>query len=140
MISRLIFGKRIHVAAAGIIEKNGKILLTKRARFLPEGGKWCLPGGSVKFGERVEDAIRREIKEEISLDILDAKFLFYQNEIVKELGLHSVVFVFDLSVKGSPKENFEVAEINWFSREEIGKLKLAFTHKEILNKYLEEER
>ena len=47
--------------------RDGRLLLVKRRR-APEAGCWSLPGGKVDFGERVEDAIRREIAEEIGVD------------------------------------------------------------------------
>lgn len=56
------------VAAMGIIysEESG-ILLEKRA----DTGEWCTPGGAIELGETLEEALRREIKEETNLDIVN---------------------------------------------------------------------
>ena len=56
------------VGCGAAILRDGRLLLVKRRR-APEAGCWNLPGGKVDFGERVEDAIRREIAEEVGVQI-----------------------------------------------------------------------
>lgn len=56
------------VGCGAAIVSDRRLLLVKRRR-PPEAGCWNLPGGKVDFGERVADAIRREIREEVGLDI-----------------------------------------------------------------------
>lgn len=71
----MVKGKR----AVGIIIKDDQILLMHRFR---EGGGWTqgwyfvFPGGGVEEGEMVEEAVVREIKEELSLDVKVNKLLF----------------------------------------------------------------
>ena len=51
------------------INDNNKILLVKRSSSSrTESGTWSRPGGQVEFGETVEEAVRREIKEETDVD------------------------------------------------------------------------
>ena len=57
----------IEVSAA-IIEKNGNVLAAQRG-YGDFKGKWEFPGGKIKEGEDYEDALRREIKEELNADI-----------------------------------------------------------------------
>lgn len=54
-------------AAAIIVNEGGKILLQSRA----DRNKWGLPGGCQELGERFQDTIIREIKEETNLDVLE---------------------------------------------------------------------
>jgi 8-oxo-dGTP diphosphatase len=55
---------------AGIIRKGDRILIARRAEGDgPEGGKWEFPGGKIEKGELPEDALAREIKEELDLEI-----------------------------------------------------------------------
>lgn len=54
-------------AAAIIVNKNGQILLQSRA----DNDRWGLPGGCQELGERFEDTIIREVKEETNLDITE---------------------------------------------------------------------
>ena len=60
--------RRPGVGCGAAIVRDGKLLLVQR-RGPPEAGCWNLPGGKVDFGERVEDAIVREIAEEIGVKI-----------------------------------------------------------------------
>jgi 8-oxo-dGTP diphosphatase len=56
------------VGCGAAILRDGRLLLVKRKR-APEAGCWSLPGGKVDFGERVENAVVREIDEEIGVKI-----------------------------------------------------------------------
>lgn len=135
MIRALVHLFGIQPAVATIVVNDGKVLLTKRAKFLAEGGKWCLPGGGMKKWETAEVAARRETYEEAGLKLNKLKLLFVQEEMVRRLRVHAHVFVFGAKFSGNVKTNWEVSEYAWFSKAEIDKMDLAFTHKEILNKY-----
>ena len=60
--------KIFNTVIGGIINKKGEILLLKR-RKEPYIGIWALPGGSMEFGEHLEEALEREIKEETNIDV-----------------------------------------------------------------------
>ncbi len=53
--------------AAAIIEKNGKYLIAQRAKNDPFKDKWEFPGGKVEPGETLEEALQRELFEELSI-------------------------------------------------------------------------
>lgn len=57
-----------HVVVHAIVEKNGKLLLVKRAPELSEGGKWSLPSGFLDRDETVSEAVLRELREETGLE------------------------------------------------------------------------
>jgi len=57
------------------IKKNGKYLITKRPLHKSEALKWEFPGGKIEEEEREEDAITREIREELSISIKPLKRL-----------------------------------------------------------------
>lgn len=61
--------KSIHVAVAVIKNNNGDVLIAKRPDHLHMGGFWEFPGGKVEAGETVLQALQREIREEVALDI-----------------------------------------------------------------------
>ena len=106
---------------------------------MPFGGKWCLPGGSVKFGEGVELALKREIKEEIGLEATELKLLFFKDEHFPKLNISALVLIFLVNVKGKSKTNFEVTDIKWFSKKEIENLKMAYSHNDVLKRYFKEK-
>lgn len=60
----------IPVLAALIKNENGEFLIAKRKMRLSNGGKWEFPGGKLRFSESPEDCLRREIKEELGMDII----------------------------------------------------------------------
>jgi len=60
---------------AVMINPQGLILLTERSLTVREPGKWCLPGGHLDGGESWEQAIHREIKEEVGVDIVSAELI-----------------------------------------------------------------
>ena len=64
--------KRIHVAAAIIINGQDQILIAKRPDHLHQGGLWEFPGGKVEADEAVTTALVRELQEE--LDITPTEF------------------------------------------------------------------
>jgi 8-oxo-dGTP diphosphatase len=56
------------VGCGAAILRDRRLLLVKRLK-APEAGHWSLPGGKVDFGERVADAVKREIFEELGVEI-----------------------------------------------------------------------
>ena len=56
------------VGVGAVVVRNGKALIVKRAHE-PRKGEWSLPGGLLELGESLQDAVRREIKEETALDV-----------------------------------------------------------------------
>ena len=58
---------QVHVAVAVILNNNKQVLIAKRPDHVHQGGYWEFPGGKLETGEAVEQALRREIKEELGL-------------------------------------------------------------------------
>jgi ADP-ribose pyrophosphatase YjhB (NUDIX family) len=56
------------VGVGAVVVRDGQALIVKRAHE-PRKGEWSLPGGLLELGESLQDAVRREIREETSLDI-----------------------------------------------------------------------
>lgn len=66
------FSAYLHVAAAVIVDGAGRILIARRPQHLHQGGLWEFPGGKVEAGEEVYDALVRELKEELSIEVTAA--------------------------------------------------------------------
>lgn len=99
------------VTAAGIIRNNdGKVLLLEH-RFRPGSG-WGIPGGFLESGEQPEQALRRELREEINLELDDVRLFTVRT--FKRQNQIEVVFV--AVAVGEPNEgNVEVDQAVWFS-------------------------
>lgn len=54
--------------AAGLILREGKLLICQRTRHQPMPLKWEFPGGKIEHGEQPTDALRRELDEELGID------------------------------------------------------------------------
>lgn len=65
--------KATHVAVGVIQNLTGEILIAKRPDHLHQGGLWEFPGGKIESGESVEAALKRELAEELSISVLNAK-------------------------------------------------------------------
>ncbi|WP_193161314.1 8-oxo-dGTP diphosphatase MutT [Microbulbifer hainanensis] len=61
--------KIVHVAVGVIRREDGKILIARRPEHLHMGGRWEFPGGKVEAGETVQQALARELREEIAIEV-----------------------------------------------------------------------
>jgi len=92
-----------------IVNKDGKILLAKSHKWFD---KYTLPGGHIEIGETMEEALKREVKEEVGLDVEVGEFLTMQEAIFSQEFFKKRHFIFfdflcridDQSVKLDQKE------------------------------------
>jgi nucleoside triphosphatase len=73
--------KTWRIIAVGVIQNDsGEYLICKKP--LTRGvfpGQWALPGGGIEEGEHMEDGLRREIREEVGLEVTDIRPLFFKD-------------------------------------------------------------
>ena len=123
---------------AVIRDKSGNILILKRASSCNYGDLWNLPGGKVDYGQRAEEAVKREILEETSLNIESTQFLFYMDGLPEEPGdEHYLTLIFSCVVKGSIELNDESSRYSWVGRGDIHRYKFAFDSDLIIKACLE---
>lgn len=82
----------IEVVAAVIENENGEILIAKRNLNKHQGGHWEFPGGKVEKSETNENAIIREIKEELNIDIEVKKYIGCKTHIYPEKKVEISLF------------------------------------------------
>lgn len=122
-------GKKIVPVVIAIIKEGNKFLLTKRKEFQGRDkkyhGLWQFPGGGINFGETPEQALNREMMEELGIEI---KLLNESPKVMCEVrdywqGIF-LIYLARLKNKNCKiKLNKEASEYGWFSLEEIKKLK-----------------
>jgi len=118
-----------------ILQRDSKVLMIRRKKD-PFKDHLALPGGFVNEGETVEDAMKREAKEEISLEVEPIDILGVYSDPERDPRKHtlSVVFV-GIVVGGQDKAGDDAASIEWVDLASIEKQKLAFDHGRILRDY-----
>ena len=100
-----------------VYRDDGKILLV-RGRFSRQ--KWALPGGGVKHNESYEQAVVREVLEEIGLKIHNLRYLGKANSHESYAKFSVRVFAAHAS-DYDIKCNFEIMESRWFNRDYLPK-------------------
>ncbi len=116
-----------------IIEIENGIVVIERSN--PPFG-FALPGGFVDYGETLEEAVKREAKEETGLEITDLKQFHTYSQPNRDPRFHTVGTVFLAKAKGRPKAGDDAAGLKVIKLSEIEKLNFAFDHKRILSDYL----
>ena len=101
--------KQIKVVA-GLILQNNKLLICQRPNFKDHPLKWEFPGGKIKNDETNEEALIREINEELSINILNYEELISYNFDYKDLKKQ--VFIYFYLVN-----NFSCKVLNNFHKE-----------------------
>ena len=108
-------------AAMGIIyDKEKGILFEKRT----DNGMWCVPGGAMELGETAEEALRREIREETSLEIKNPRFFKVRENVHMVYPNGDEVYYTDLvylieDYSGHLGMDDESSELKWFPIHEL---------------------
>ena len=118
-----------------ILDDDGRILLVRRprnAKVFP--GMWGLISGMIESSETVEEALKREAKEEIGVNVEIVKYTGRYYDAKNRHPTKTVICLPHLTkiVSGNPIPKEQGTEVKWFSKEEIRKMNLAYDHKKML--------
>ena len=102
---------------AVIWNARGEVLLIKRAQ-PPREGEWSIPGGKVEPGERLHDALKREVCEETGLEIEVLELIGVVE--LEEAGRHYVLNDFTARhISGEPQASSDAKEVRWVALAEL---------------------
>ena len=126
--------KQIHVAVGVIVNAQQQVLIAKRPQHAHQGGLWEFPGGKVEANESVFEALTREIKEEVGIDIQQAQALMM---IEHDYGDKKVVLDVYLSTDFAGEANgLEGQEIAWVAKHELKNYAFPAANSAIIEKFL----
>jgi 8-oxo-dGTP diphosphatase len=69
---QVVATKIVLVAACALVDSDGRVLVAQRPQGKPMAGLWEFPGGKVEHGERPEETLMRELKEELGITVSEA--------------------------------------------------------------------
>ncbi len=121
---------------AVILNASGELFLARRGpEARNERFKWEFPGGGVEFGERLEDALVREVMEEYGFEIEVKKLLDVVNHIIPDENQHWISPTYLCRYKaGTPRirEPNKCEAIGWFTIEQVAEHELTLASKQSL--------
>ena len=135
-------GEKIHMrhtACDAILIKDNKVLLALRSKNIPDGGKWCLPGGRLDRDETATQGVIREVKEETGYDIENIQIFRISTDPNRRHEIdQNVVFVFTADVlKQTSEPDQESSELKWFDIDNLpDEEDTAFDHLQAIQLYL----
>ena len=100
-----------------VVVENDRLLVIRRSQRVEAPGAYCFPGGAIESGETEQDALRREIREELAGDV---ELLARLWESVTDWNVHLVWWQCRWRSPHAPQPNpAEVESVHWFTADEI---------------------
>jgi 8-oxo-dGTP diphosphatase len=126
--------RRIYVVAA-FIEDDGKVLLDRRAKDTHLAGHWEFPGGKKEAGETDEQALRRELKEELGVasQLISPEPIASIVHAYEDFDVELVLYAAE--ILGKP-EAVDVAEIGWFALSKLRSLPMPPADRPLIDRIL----
>jgi 8-oxo-dGTP diphosphatase len=106
------------IVTAAIIEKDGKFLITQRPLGRHNGGRWEFPGGTVEFGEDLRMCLKREVYEEMGIDVKVEESFDYSSFVYNE---YKNVFLLGFRCKylSGEIQKKDISDFKWLTPEEM---------------------
>lgn len=116
-----------YLAVSAAIIRDGKVLAVRRAR-KPALAHYTLPGGAVETGETLDEAVRREVREETGLDIEPVGLAGHREAIIRDeegaVKQHFVILCFASRLVGGELHlNDELDDAQWLRPADLAALK-----------------
>lgn len=103
--------------AVGVIVQNRRVLLAERPSHKPYSGYWEFPGGKIEPGESSEQALRRELKEELGIDVVAMQYLFEHSHIYPDKKVR--LDIYTISKFTGSLEGQEGQQLKWLMLDDV---------------------
>lgn len=122
------------LAVDGLVLYEDRLVAIKR-RYYPYQGLYCLPGGIVEYGEKVEDAVVREVKEETGLDTRVVSLVGVYSDPERDPRGHVISLAFELEVLGGElASGSDASEVGLLDLDDLPEM--GFDHRRIVEDFL----
>ena len=121
----------VHAVDGLLTTKNGEIILIQRESDTFHGF-WALPGGMVEEHETIEEALAREMREEVGVRVKPREILGVFSDPNRDPRGRVITTVFICEFEGEPTAGSDASSIKQFTLEDALTLDLAFDHTFIL--------
>jgi len=111
------------LVVAGVLLEQGRVLLTQRKPGTHLEGTWELPGGKIEPGEDPRDALRRELREEIGIEVEVLAPMEVTSFDYPEKSVLLLFFEVRRLPDSPPPQILDVADMMWAGRDELQTLK-----------------
>jgi len=108
----------VHVAVGVVLNDARQVLITRRSLDSHQGGLWEFPGGKVEAGESLEQALFRELREELGIEVgKSSRLLQVQHDYGDKAVLLDVCVVWTFAGRAS---GLEGQPLNWVAADKLG--------------------
>ena len=110
--------RAVLVVAAALVDDAGRVLIAERPAGKHMAGRWEFPGGKVAQGESEEAALRRELREELGVEVLDARPMMRLTHRYPDCDVELSMWVVGC-YRGEPRP-FDGQRLKWVARTQLG--------------------
>lgn len=127
---------KILKVTAGIVKKENKILISQRKKEDKFSLLWEFPGGKIEINETPEECLKRELFEELNINVAVGKLFCISNYVISDIEIELMVFFID-SFEGDLIVNAH-EQIKWITIDEIDNYRFAPADVQVVNKLKKE--
>lgn len=119
------YSKHWDVGVTGAVVRDGKVLFVRR-HYEPSKGTWTLPGGFAEHTETLDEAVKRELREETGIEVAVQGVVGVRTRYTEKHGAVLVIFRCEL-IAGEPHaDEYEISAAEFFDAEQIRALEPVF--------------
>jgi len=127
------------IVVGGLIYKKSQMLACRRSVHKDQSGLWEIPGGKVEMGESYTEALKRELKEELNLDVVVQNHIATSDVQIPKKSLRIVMYVYSCSIINREDDRSIVStdhdDLKWIHPDEIFKMQWAVADVPILDDF-----